>query len=137
MHCKHRTVYNRAYRDVCKKLAECVVHGCAVLLLALDLEPVRARELEGLVVAAQEADVRRVLELEDEQQQDALDRVVPAVDVVPEEQEPVQAGVAGDGEDVQQIVELAVDVADDGDGALHLNEVGFCVEKLSGLVDDL
>jgi len=64
------------------------------------------------VVAAQQEEVLRVLDLERQQQTDRLDRVLPAVHVVAQEQVVRVRRKPAQLEQPQQVVKLPVDVPD-------------------------
>ena len=79
--------------------------------------------LATLVVAAQDGDPVRVAHFERDEQRDRLDRVVAAVDVVTHEQVVRVGRLATDLEELEQVVELAVDVTADGHRGAHLLHV--------------
>lgn len=104
----------------------------AVLAETLVVKPVHLRNLPRFVIAAQQRDVAGILELEAEEEREGFDAVVAAVDKVAEEDVVDVRRAAADlvGEEVEEVVELAVDVADDGDGGSHGLHVGFFHEQL-------
>ncbi len=79
------------------------------------------------MIASEECDVAGVLEFEAEEEGERFDGVVAAVDKVSEEDVGgVRRHVAdGGGEEVEEVVELAVQVADYRDGGLDGLYVGF------------
>mmetsp|Transcript_39432 Transcript_39432/g.127611 ORF Transcript_39432/g.127611 Transcript_39432/m.127611 type:complete len:314 (-) Transcript_39432:100-1041(-) len=91
----------------------------AVLAQALVVKAVHLRDLPRLVVAPQQRDPVRPAGLEQQQQRHRLDRVVAAVDEIAHEDVARLRAGASAVEQLQQVVELAVDVAADGDRRLH------------------
>lgn len=73
-----------------------------------------------------------VLDLQDQNIAETLKGVVPSVDVVAEEQKVRFRRRAADLEDLQQIVELAVDVPNDSHWARYARHVGLPGEHLLG-----
>jgi len=100
--------------------------------LALVVEAVDAVDGRALVVAPQDEEVLRVLDLEREQQADRLERLLAAVHVVAEEQVVGLGREAPVLEEPQQVVVLPVDVAADLDGRLELQQDGLRHEDLAG-----
>mmetsp|Transcript_8013 Transcript_8013/g.10005 ORF Transcript_8013/g.10005 Transcript_8013/m.10005 type:complete len:104 (-) Transcript_8013:108-419(-) len=83
------------------------------------------------MVAAEEGDVAGVFEFEAEEEGERLDGVVPSVDKVPQEDVGGVWGEVADGggEEVEEVVELAVEVADNCDGGLDRLDVGLFHEE--------
>mmetsp|Transcript_3560 Transcript_3560/g.6810 ORF Transcript_3560/g.6810 Transcript_3560/m.6810 type:complete len:278 (+) Transcript_3560:505-1338(+) len=106
----------------------------AVLAQALVVKAVDLRDLAALVVAADERHALRVPHFEREQQQKRLDRVVAAVDKVAHEDVVDRRDLPADVEELEQVVELAVDVADDGGGDGHVVDVLLLHQNLLGLL---
>ncbi len=86
------------------------------------------------MVAAEKRDGLRVAHLETEQQLQCLHTVVAAIDEVAHEDVPGLGNVTAHAEELQKIVELAVDIAADSDGTVHRLHVGLLDEDLLGLV---
>eukprot|EP00634_Sargassococcus_sp_CCMP2135_P008474 CAMPEP_0198644092 /NCGR_PEP_ID=MMETSP1467-20131203/388_1 /TAXON_ID=1462469 /ORGANISM="unid. sp., Strain CCMP2135" /LENGTH=411 /DNA_ID=CAMNT_0044379537 /DNA_START=54 /DNA_END=1287 /DNA_ORIENTATION=- len=99
--------------------------GVAVLPEALVVEAVDLCDLPGLVVAADQRDARRISRLQEDDESGALERVVPAVDVVAEKQVVRVGRLAGNVEQFQHVVELPVDVPDDDHRSAHELHVLF------------
>mmetsp|Transcript_3559 Transcript_3559/g.6806 ORF Transcript_3559/g.6806 Transcript_3559/m.6806 type:complete len:278 (+) Transcript_3559:505-1338(+) len=135
VHAEHRVVDDggeaEAVEDVDAKLPHV---GVAVLLEALVVKAVDLRDLAALVVAADERHALRVPHFEREQQQKRLDRVVAAVDKVAHEDVVDRRDLPADVEELEQVVELAVDVADDGGGDGHVVDVLLLHQNLLGLL---
>lgn len=114
------------------------VDALRVLAAALGSEVVLLGHDPRLVVAAQQDYVAAVLDFQGHQDYHHFHRVYPSVDVVSQEDqfgfegEVVLEGVAV-GEDVEQVVELAVDVSDDDGGVFEEEEVGFVVWMGAGV----
>ena len=91
---------------------------------ALVAEAVERVDLLVLVVAAQQVDLRRVADLQREQQHEHLERVRAAVDVVAQEDVrdvlDVDRRAAEGGEVAEQVGVLPVQIAEDLDGRAHL-----------------
>jgi hypothetical protein len=79
--------------------------------LALVVEPVDSVDRRALVVASQQEEVVRVLDLVCQQEADRLDALLPAVHVVAEEQVVRRRRQPAELEQPEQVGELAVDVA--------------------------
>ena len=128
-------VDERGQGQVVEEVGEKLPHvGVAVLAQALVVEAVDLRDLAGLVVAAQDGDALGVADFERDEQGDRLDGEVAAVHVVAhEEVVGVRVGPA-DLEELHQVVELAVDVAADGDGAFDRLDVGLFLQHLARLL---
>ena len=84
------------------------------------------------MVPPQHEEVVWVLHLVAEQEQNCLEGLLAAVDVVAEEQVVGVRGHAAELEDAQEVVELAVHVADDLDGRLEAQQRGLAQEHLAG-----
>lgn len=104
------------------------------------VKAVRLRNLPTLMISAKESHFVRIAHFESKKKKYCFYAVEAAVDVVPEEDV-----VAGDlavaihpalaaGEELDQVVELTVDVAADGDWKVHALDVGLVHEKLSDLI---
>lgn len=83
----------------------------AVLLHTLVVEPVHLRYDPGLVVASQQADPVPVPDLERDEEKEDLHAVVSPIDVVPHEDVVGIRGLPADLEQLQKVLELAVDVS--------------------------
>ena len=87
---------------------------CAVGLhdmLTLVVEPVNAIDGGAFMIAAQNEKVLRVPDLVAQEQDDHLDALLPAVDVIAEEQVVRLRGVAAKLEQTQQVGVLPADMA--------------------------
>ncbi len=93
-----------------------------VAALALVEEAVDAVDGGALVVSAENEEVLGELDLEGEDEADALEALLAAVDVVAEEEVVGGRREAAVLEEAEQIVVLAVDVAADLDGRLELEQ---------------
>ncbi|TKW51225.1 hypothetical protein CTA1_2028 [Colletotrichum tanaceti] len=106
-----------------------LVNGLGVLVLALELEGKVVGQVATLVVTAEQPQGLGVVDLQAPEIQDALDAEVASVDIVAEEKVSRLGGVAPNFEELHQIVVLAVDVTADGDGRIHLEQVGLGAEQ--------
>lgn len=105
-------------------------------MLTLVVEAVKLVDLRGLVVAPQQEEVLGVLDLVGQQQHDGLDRLLPAVHIVPQEQVILLGREAPVVEDLQQVLELPVDISHDLKRCLELQEDGLFEEHLPRHVAD-
>ena len=106
----------------------------AVFAQALVVEAVDLRDLARLVVAAQDGDALGVADFERDEEGHRLDGEVAAVDVVAHEEVVGVRVRPADLEELHQVVELAVDVAADGDRALDRLHVRFVLQHLARLL---
>ena len=83
----------------------------SVLAEALVVEAVDLGDLPALVVAPDEGDAIGVAHLEGKEEEEGLDGVVAPVDEVAQEEVVLVGALASDLEQLDQVVELAVDVA--------------------------
>ena len=134
MDAKHPAVDDGPEAHVVKHLAAVAPHArAAVLFHALVVEAVHLGDLSGFVVAADEGHAVRVADFEREEEQEGLDRVEAAVDIVAcrkpsqcvslfclneretrTEEEVVCVGtLTADAEQLEEVKELAVDVTAD------------------------
>ncbi|KAF2826569.1 hypothetical protein CC86DRAFT_32240, partial [Ophiobolus disseminans] len=132
----------RGERQHGEGLGEQLEHALRVLRPALALKAVHAVHIVRLVVAAVEEEAARVQPLVGVQQQRDLGRPRAAVDKVAVEEEGVRRrGAAGELEDVQQVEELTVRVAADGDlvarGHVVLDHGGLRLDDVHDGQDDL
>jgi len=105
----------------------------AVLAQALVVEAVDLRDLARFVVAADERDAVRVADFEREEEKERFDAVEAAVDEVAQEEVVGLWHVAADAEQLLEVVELAVDVAADGDRRVDCLHVGLFGKDLARL----
>lgn len=105
----------------------------AVLAAAFGIEAVRLGDTAGLVIATDQMNAVRVAQFETDQQRDGLDTKEAAINVVAEEQVVGVWTRAADFEDLEQVEELAVDVANDGYGSLDVDDIALLHEHLLGL----
>ena len=87
----------------------------AILPDGLVIEPIDCGNLSGLMVASQQSDMRGVLQLQTEQQLEGFHGVVATVHEVAHEHVFGVRDLAAFVEKFQQVVELAMDVAANGD----------------------
>jgi hypothetical protein len=147
----HLVVDQRRQREKVEQVGKETPHvGIPVLPQALVIEPIHLRDLPRLVVAPQNRHAVSIPQLERDKQRHRLDRVVPAVDVVPHEQVVGVRRVSANPEELREIMlypdlikhrsprgdathELAVNIATDGDRAPDWLHVGFLHQDLPRL----
>lgn len=88
------------------------------------------------MVASREGYALGVAHLEADQEGHGLNRIVASVHVVAEEQVVSEGNVASNGEQLDEVVKLPVDIAADGDGCAYRLRIGLIGEYLHGLVGD-
>lgn len=113
-----------------------VVDGLGILVLALELEGEVIGQMATFVVPAQQPEGLGIVYLERPQVQDAFDAEIASVDVVAQEQIPGLGWVTAHLEQLHEIVVLAVHVAADGDGSIHLEEIRLLAQQVGARLDD-
>ena len=104
---------------------------------ALLVKAIYPRNVLALVIASQESDVRRVLHLEAEEELEGLDRVEATIDEVAHENVAGVRDFTAFVEQLEKIVELAVDVSANRDRSLDWLDVAFLDEDfLDFLAED-
>ena len=101
--------------------------------LALVVEAVDAVDASALVVASQQEEVLRVLDLVRQQQRDRLQRLLASVDVIPQEEVVGLRRETPVLEKPQQVVVLPVHVSADLQRSLQLQQDGLAEEDLPAL----
>ena len=104
-----------------------------LFVLTFIVEAVDPVDAGALVVAPEQEEVLWVLDLVGEQEADGLQRLLAAVNVVPEEEVVGLGREAAVLEEPQEVVVLAVDVAADLERRLQLQEDGLGQEDLPRL----
>mmetsp|Transcript_41627 Transcript_41627/g.61077 ORF Transcript_41627/g.61077 Transcript_41627/m.61077 type:complete len:264 (+) Transcript_41627:174-965(+) len=122
VHAENFLVYDGGDGHAVEALREDPPQSHCVPPLALVVEAVDAVDGGAFVVAAQEEEVLRVLDLVGQEQADGLQALAPAVDVVAEEQVVGLRREAAVLEQTQQVVVLSVDVAANLDRRFQLNQ---------------
>lgn len=106
-------------------------------MLAFELKGKVVGQMSALVVAAKQPQGIGVVNLERPEVENAFDGKVSTVDVIAEEKIASFGGIATDLEELHQIVILAVDITTDGNGCIHLEQVGLCAQDIgTGLEDE-
>ena len=100
----------------------------AILSDRLVVETVDGGDLASLVIASQQGNVGWVLHLETEQQLECLDRVESTIDEITHENVAGVRDLTALVEELEQIVELAVNVSANRDGSLDRLNVAFLDE---------
>lgn len=83
------------------------------------------------MVSSQDSDSILVPDFECKHEADGLYRVIASIDIVSEEQVVGVGNGPSDFEQLDQVVELAVDVTADEDGSFDWDDVGLLGEDLS------
>eukprot|EP00237_Pycnococcus_provasolii_P010175 CAMPEP_0198710720 /NCGR_PEP_ID=MMETSP1471-20131121/2951_1 /TAXON_ID=41880 /ORGANISM="Pycnococcus provasolii, Strain RCC733" /LENGTH=339 /DNA_ID=CAMNT_0044470407 /DNA_START=189 /DNA_END=1208 /DNA_ORIENTATION=- len=86
---------------------------------ALVVEAINLRDLPGLVVSTDDSDAVWPPHFHGDHHEHRLNAVVPAIDVVTQEEEVGFRRLSCDVEEFEQVVELSVHVSDNGDRARH------------------
>ena len=86
------------------------------------------------MVAAEDGDALRIADLECDEERDGFDGEVAAIHVVAHEEVVGVRVRSADLEELHQVVELAVDVATDGDGAFHGLHIRFVLQYFASLL---
>jgi len=129
-------VHNRSQRQGTEGLHASLIYGFGVLVLALELEGEVVRQVTALVVSSEQPQCLGVVDLQRPEVQDTLDTEVATVDIVAQEKVSRLGRVAADLEELHEIIVLAVHVATDGYGGVHLQEVGLGTQQLCALPED-
>lgn len=131
MNTQHTTIDNRGKGEEVEHLAAGFPYATvAVFLLTFFVEAVDLGDLSALVVSTDEGDSFREFCLEAHEESECLEREVTTVYEVTEEN--IVCGWRGtgepaaDAEEFEEVVELAMDVAADGDRGGNGLDVGFC-----------
>eukprot|EP00755_Sulcionema_specki_P019155 Sspe_Gene.68716::Locus_40513_Transcript_1_1_Confidence_1.000_Length_1239::g.68716::m.68716 len=103
-------------KGVCELLPHC---RTVVLPHAFIIEPVHLSDLPAFVIPTQQRDSAGVPHLVQEEEGDGLDGVVPSVNEVAEEEVVCVGRLAANVKQLKQVMELSVNVADDGGGGRH------------------
>lgn len=126
---------NDAQGQIVEHVSEVVPDICIpVLPVAFGVEAVALGDTPTLVVPSDEVDAVRVAKLETHEQAYCLDAEEAAIDIVAQEEVVCVWAEAADLEDFEHVEELAVDVADDGDGGEDVHDVGLVHQLLLELV---
>lgn len=129
-------VHNSSQRQGTERLHASIINCFRILVLALEFESEVIGQMATLVVAAQEPQSLRVVDLEAPQVKNTLDTEVSSIDIISEEKVSCFRGVTADFKEFHQVVILAVNVTTDGDGSIHLEQIGLRVQDLGTLLND-
>lgn len=108
--------------------------GVSILSNGLIVEPVHGGDLSGLVVSSEESDVGWVLELQAEQKLERFDGVEASIDEVTHENVASVWNLSSLVEELQKVMELAVDISANGDWSFDWLDVAFLDEDLFDLL---
>ena len=98
---------------------------CVLTMLTLLLEIEVARHLLALVVAPKQKDPLRAVELEDDQHHHHLDGKIATIHVVSQKEKRILLQVELQLAQPEEVVELAVDVADDPNLPVYSQQIGL------------
>jgi hypothetical protein len=107
--------------------------GVPILPRTLSVEAIGLGDAARLVVAADQVHAVRIPQLEADEEGDGLDAEHAAVDIVAEEEVVCVRAVAADPEYLDEVEELPVDVAHDGDGRGDVDDVALAHQQLLSL----
>ena len=131
MHAQHGAVNDGSDGEVVEEIGAEAPHvGAAVLAHAFVVEAIHLGDLAALMIATQEGDVPWVSGLECEQELEGFNAVVAAVNKVAHEDIAGGGHVATSVKELEEVMELAVDVAADGDGGAYRLHVALLHKKL-------
>ena len=108
--------------------------GITVLSNGLIIEAIHGSDLSGLVITSEKSDMCWVLELEAKEQLECFHGVEASIDEVTHEDVACVWDLAALVEELEKIVELAVDVTADGDGRRYGLHVALLNEELLDLL---
>jgi len=102
--------------------------GITVLSNGLIIEAIHGSDLSGLVITSEKSDMCWVLELEAKEQLECFHGVEASIDEVTHEDVACVWDLAALVEELEKIVELAVDISADSDWSFHWLDVAFLDE---------
>jgi len=124
-----------AQREIVEHIREVMPDiGVPVFPTAFRVEPIALRDTSTLVIPSDKMHARRIPQLEAHQQGDRLDRKQSSIDVVTQEEVIRVRTEPSNLEDLEHVEELAVDVADNGDGREDVHHVRLVHELFLQLV---
>jgi hypothetical protein len=129
-------VHNSRQRKSTERFHTGFVDGLGVLVLAFKLEGKVIGQVATFVVSSQQPKSLGVVNLETPEVENALYAEITSVDVVTKEEISGLGGVATNFEKLHEIVVLSVNITTNGDGSVHLQEVGLGAQKLSTLLEN-
>jgi hypothetical protein len=138
VHAEEAAVDERGDGEGAKGLDAGVVHTRGVLVQTFALEGEVLGKVSALVVAAKEGELGGVPQLEGVEIEQTLDAETSAIDVVAEEEVRVVDEVTADfgGEELHEVIVLAVDVPADCYWTGYVDEIWLHGEEGGGLVED-
>lgn len=134
VHAEDLLVDDGSNREAVEAVCESFPEADVVTTLAFVVETVDSVDGGTLVVATEEEEVLRVLDLEGEEEADGLKTLLSTIDVVSEEEVVGLRGEASVLKESEKIQVLSVDVTADLDGGLKLKENGLTDKDLTGLL---
>jgi hypothetical protein len=139
-------VHDRSQRQCAERVHACFIYCLRVLVLALELECEVISQMSAFVVSTEQPERVWVPDLQGPQIQDTLwlvnicamlacdysylDTEVTTIHIIAQKEVARLGRVATDLKKLHEIVVLAVDVAAHGDGCVHLQQIGLCLQDL-------
>mmetsp|Transcript_41384 Transcript_41384/g.90870 ORF Transcript_41384/g.90870 Transcript_41384/m.90870 type:complete len:222 (+) Transcript_41384:497-1162(+) len=130
-------VHHSRKRQHVKHLLELLPHFDIVATLAFIIEAIDPVDGSTLVVPAKQEKVLRILDLVSEQQTHALQSILPAVHIVPEEEVVCVRREAAVFEKTQQVMVLTMDVSNNLDGSLKLKQSRLVNKQRRGFINQV
>ena len=137
MHAKNLVLNHRCEGNIIEQVGEHRPHIFAPEFLdTLVIKPIYLRYSSRLVVSSSEGDSFRVSNLQTDQQCYSFYRVVAPINIVTKEEVVGEGYFAADCEEFDEVMELAMYIATDGDRSPDRLGVGFIDEYFHGLIAD-
>jgi hypothetical protein len=93
--------------------------------------------MSAFMISPEEEDGIRVPDLERPEVENTLDAKVTSINIISQEKVSGSGGIAANLEKFHKIIILSVDVATDSHWGVDVEEIGFGVQDLSSLLDDM
>ena len=136
MDAENLVIDDRRDREAVEALDELLPELEGVPALAFIVEAVDAVDRAALVVASEEEEVLRVLDLVGEHEADDFEVLLAAIDVVAEEEVVGFGREAADLENSEQVNKLAVNIPRNNQWRVQLNQIWLRDEYLLTLLDE-
>jgi len=101
---------------------------------ALVVKSVHLRYLSALVISANQRDTIRISHLQSKQQEEGFHAIVSTIDEIAHKEIVGFRTLATNFEELDEVIELAMDVATDGDRSLNFYDVAFFGQDFLGFV---
>jgi hypothetical protein len=128
---------NCGERNIIKEIGKhCPRCLASILLHAFFVEAIYLRNSSGLMVSSGEVNTFGIPNLESNEQGYSFYRIVPPVNEVAHEQIVSKGDISADGEELDQIMELSMDISANGDWGSYRSGVAFLQEDRGGFLRD-